>query len=181
MEIRPVKLADAAALAEIYSPYVTETDVTFDTEIPTAELFEEKIRRITEFYPFIAAEEDGEVLGYAYAHEFRPRSAFVWSAETTVYVRRDRRGCGVGKALCLQLEKMLKGQGIINLYACITDTNAESIAFHERLGYKYIGCFENCGYKLGRWLGVVWLGKTVGGYDEPPAKVMRSGEPGKES
>ena len=172
MKIRPVSIADAPALAEIYAPYVLETDVTFDTDVPTAEWFEEKIRSITPFYPFIVACEDGEVLGYAYAHEFRPRTAFVWSVETTVYVRRERRGGGVGTALCRRLEELLKAQGVVNLYACITDTNRESVAFHERLGYGLIGRFENCGYKLGRWLGVVWLGKALGGHDDPPKEVQ---------
>lgn len=176
MIIRPVTLGDAATLAEIYAPYVLETDVTFDTEAPTAEWFEEKIRNITPFYPFIVAEDGGGLLGYAYAHEFRPRAAFVWSAETTVYVRRECRGRGVGKALCQRLEEILKAQGIINLYACITDTNPDSIAFHERLGYKFTGRFENCGYKLGRWLGVVWLGKTLGEHADPPAEVRGAKE-----
>ena len=150
---------------------MAETDVTFDTEPPTAEWFEAKIKNITAFYPFIIAEEGGEIVGYAYAHEFRPRAAFAWSAETTVYVRRGRLGGGVGRALCLKLEALLKSQGITNLYACITDTNAGSIAFHEKMGYKYIGRFESCGYKLGHWLGVVWLGKVIGERTDPPGEV----------
>lgn len=174
MDIRPVKLTDAASLAEIYAPYVLETDVTFDAEAPTAKLFEEKIRDITAFYPFLVCEEDGLILGYAYAHEFRPRTAFVWSAETAVYVRRELRGGGVGTALCRRLEEALAEMGVVNLYACITDTNAGSVAFHEKMGYGFIGRFENCGYKLGRWLGVVWMGKAVGGYADPPPEVKRA-------
>ncbi len=171
MEIRPVRTADAAALAEIYAPYVLETDVTFDTERPTAEWFEEKIRAITEFYPFIAAVEGEELVGYAYAHEFRPRAAFAWSAETTVYVRRDRRGGGIGKALCLALEEELREMGVLNLYACVTDSNSQSIAFHEKLGYEPRGGFRECGYKLGRWLGIVWLEKRIGPHTDPPGEV----------
>lgn len=178
MEIRTVTLDDAAALAEIYAPYALESTVTFDTGAPSAEWFAEKIKSIAAFYPFIVCEEGGEILGYAYAHEFRPRSAFIWSVETTVYVRTNRRGGGVGKSMCYRLEQLLKEMGVVNLYACITDTNAESVAFHEKLGYKYIGRFENCGYKLGHWLGIIWLGKVIGGHSDPPGEVkeVRRGE-----
>ena len=171
MYIRSVTPADAGALIEIYAPYVRETAITFDTEVPSVKEFEDKIRHITAFYPFIAAVDEGEILGYAYADVFRTKAAFAWSVEMTIYVRRDCHRQGVGKALYLRLEELLREQNITNLYACITYPNPESIAFHEKLGYSYIGRFEKCGYKLGRWQDVVWLGKVIGEHGEKPTEV----------
>ena len=171
MYIRSVAPTDAGALADIYAPYVRETAITFDTEVPGAEEFEEKIRHITSFYPFIVAVEDDGILGYAYADVFRSKAAFAWSVEVTIYVRRGCHRRGVGRALYLRLEELLKEQNITNLYACITYPNPESIAFHEKLGYSYIGRFEKCGYKLGEWQDVVWLGKTIGEHGDEPREV----------
>ena len=171
MYIRSVCPADAEELVEIYAPYVRETAITFDTEVPSPEEFCEKIRRITSFYPFIVAVEEDKILGYAYADVFRTKAAFAWSVEMTVYVRRDCHRRGVGAALYSRLEELLKEQNITNLYACITYPNPESIAFHEKLGYSYIGRFEKCGYKLGQWQDVVWLGKVIGEHGGEPRVV----------
>ena len=171
MYIRSVTPEDAGKLVEIYAPYVRETAITFDTEVPTVGEFENKIRRITDFYPFIAATQGDEILGYAYADVFRSKAAFDWSVEVTIYVRRGCHRSGVGTALYLRLEELLKEQNITNLYACITYPNPESIAFHEKLGYNYIGRFEKCGYKLGQWRDVVWLGKVIGEHGGEPREV----------
>ena len=118
------------------------------------------------------AVENDEIIGYAYADVFRSKAAFDWSVEVTIYVRRGCHRKGVGTALYLRLEELLKKQNITNLYACITYPNPESIAFHEKLGYSYIGRFEKCGYKLGQWQDVVWLGKVIGAHGEEPEKVI---------
>ena len=171
MYIRNVTLADAEELVEIYAPYVRETAITFDTRVPSTEEFTEKIKHITSFYPFIVADEGGKILGYAYADVFRAKAAFAWSVEVTIYVRRGCHRSGVGTALYRRLEELLKAQNITNLYACITYPNPESIAFHEKLGYSYIGRFERCGYKLGEWQDVVWLGKAIGDHEDEPEEV----------
>lgn len=171
MYIRSVTAADAEALVGIYAHYVRETAITFDTDVPSVSEFENKIRHITGFYPFIAAVDGDEILGYAYADVFRSKAAFAWSVEMTIYVRRGCHRRGVGTALYLRLEELLKEQNITNLYACITYPNPESIAFHEKLGYSYIGRFEKCGYKLGQWQDVVWLGKVIGEHREVPEGV----------
>ena len=97
--IRMATVADAPALREIYLPYVRTTAVTFELEDPTLEDFTERVRKTLERYPYIVAEEDGEIVGYAYASAFRPRAAYLHSIETSIYMRMDYRGRGVGLSL----------------------------------------------------------------------------------
>ena len=112
MRIEKVTPANAAALLEIYAPYVEHTAITFEYEVPSLEEFRQRIETISARYPYLkAVGEDGTVLGYAYATAFKGRAAYDWSVETTVYVRRDVHRQGAGKALYLALEKSLKGMG----------------------------------------------------------------------
>ncbi len=171
MIIRQATEKDAAQLAEIYAPYVRETAVTFEYEAPSAEEFAARIAAVTAEFPFLAAEEDGRISGYAYASHFHERAAYAWSAETSVYVRRGAERGGIGKALYLRLEELLIRQGIQNLNACIAFPNPASIAFHEALGYKTAAHFHLCGYKLGRWWDMIWMEKLVGSHASPPAAV----------
>ena len=110
---------DAKELLAIYAPYVENTAITFEYTIPTLEEFTDRIRQILKKYPYLVAERNGEILGYAYASPFHQREAYGWSVETTVYVREDSKRLGIGKELYKALERALSMQNIINLNACI--------------------------------------------------------------
>jgi Sortase and related acyltransferases len=167
--IRTVNSADAEALLAIYAPYVRETAISFEYDIPSAEEFSRRIAVISARYPYLVAETDGLIVGYAYASHFKERAAYDHSVEVTVYVDRIHRGTGCGRKLYEALESILKHQNVINLYACIAHAPSpdefldnSSEAFHTRLGYKKVAHFSNCGYKFGRWYDMVWMEKFIG-------------------
>jgi len=153
--------SDGPALAEIYRPYVLKTSVTFEYEPPDGG---EMSRRISQFYPkfpYLVYEENGVILGYAYAHPQHERAAYQWSAELSVYVEWGHRGQGIGKALYLPLISLLERQGYYSLYSCITQPNPVSMAMHRKMGFETAGIFDNAGYKMGEWHGVGWLIKYL--------------------
>lgn len=170
--IRMARESDAPALLAIYAPYVTDTGITFEYEVPSAEEFAGRIRRILTRYPYLVAESGGEPLGYAYASAFKERAAYDWSVETSIYLRQDRRGLGIGRQLYLQLEALLRRQHITNANACIAYPHPESIAFHERLGYRTVAHFTRCGYKLGVWYDMVWMEKLLSPHPAVPEPVV---------
>ena len=186
MEDSTIRIAtkqDAAKLLEIYAPYVEKTAITFEYTVPTVQEFENRITRTLEKYPYIVAERNGEIAGYAYAGAFKERAAYDWAVETTVYVRNDQRKTGIGRALYEALEKILSTQNILNLNACIAYTDVEdpylsndSVQFHEHLGYRIVGEFYQCGYKFGRWYHMVLMEKHIGEHREHPAAVKTFGE-----
>lgn len=166
--IRQVRTEDAARLLAIYAPYVEHTAITFEYEVPTLENFTGRIVNVTQRHPWLVAEADGRILGYAYASLFRERAAFQWAVETSIYVSMDERGKGIGKQLHQALESRLRQQGILNMNACIAYTEAEdeyltldSIRFHEHLGYAQVAHFHACGKKFGRWYDIVWMEKLL--------------------
>ena len=179
LEIRHVTANDADKLLEIYAPYVTETAITFEYDVPTADEFTERIRSTLEKYPYIAAVQDGKIIGYAYAGVFKNRAAYDYDVEVTVYIKKEHRRSGVGRILYAELERLLKKQGITNLYACIACTETEdeyltndSVKFHERMGYRLIGTFRQCGYKYNRWYDMVWMEKIIGEHlSEQPSVI----------
>lgn len=169
LHIRAASESDAEALLAIYAPYVRETAITFEYDVPTVEEFARRIRRTLERYPYLVAEESGAVAGYAYAGAFQSRPAYGWGAEVTVYVERSRRRGGVGRALYEALERAARAQGILNLNACIASPSgeddyltADSEAFHARMGYELVGRFHRCGHKFDRWYDMVWMEKLIG-------------------
>ena len=176
--IRAAGASDAHMLAQIYAPYVRETAITFEYEIPTAGEFAQRIAHVRERYPYLVAELDGAVVGYAYAGVLKSRAAYDWSCETSIYVAQDAHSRGVGRRLYQELEAALGGMGITNLYACISYApqpdeylDNASIAFHGKMGYRIVGHFHACGYKFGRWYDVVWMEKRLKEQDGCPAPI----------
>lgn len=161
IEIRVATPADAMALASIYKPYVEETTITFDYDVPSVADFVWRIEEILQTYPYYVAEENGVILGYAYAHAYKERAAYDWAVEVSVYVDREKRGNGAGKRLYQALEETLDKQNVAILTACITGGNQGSIDFHERLGYQEVAKFPKIGYKFDQWLDVIWLQKFL--------------------
>lgn len=174
---------DAQALLDIYAPYVRETAITFEYDVPQAEEFAGRIRNTLRMYPYFVAQAGGRIMGYAYAGPFHARAAYQWAAETAIYVRRDGRRMGIGRTLYDALEGALRAQGILNLNACIAYPREEdeyltrdSVLFHQRLGYRLVGEFHECGYKFGRWYDMVWMEKHIGEHLSPQPPVKRFDE-----
>lgn len=172
LTLRMATTADAAQLLAIYAPYVTETAVTFEYDVPSLAEFTGRIGHILEKYPYIVAVRDGQIVGYTYASPFKGRAAYDWAVETTIYIREDLRSGGIGKRLYLALENVLRQQHILNANACIAYPNPDSIGFHERLGYKTVGHFSQCGYKLGTWYDMIWMEKMLDTHPANPKAVI---------
>ena len=170
--IRPATTSDAAQLLAIYAPYVLHTAITFEYIVPSLAEFTARMQNTLARYPYFVAEKVGEILGYTYASPFKERAAYDWSVETTIYIRQDNRRSGIGTRLYQALEEALRKQHIINANACIAYPNPESIAFHERLGYKNVAHFTRCGYKQGQWYDMVWLEKMLAEHTIPPQPVI---------
>ena len=126
--IRPANLADAQAIQAIYAPYVEKTAITFEYEVPSVQEFEKRISNTIERYPYLVAEEDGQVLGYAYASTYYARTAYDWTTELSIYLHEDARGRGLGSQLYDALEKELRKRGFLRFLACIAVPNEASIA-----------------------------------------------------
>lgn len=168
LSIRSATPDDAPSLAAIYAPYVQNTAITFEYEAPSVEEFRRRIEHVLNKYPYLVAESDGIIIGYAYAEAFRERPAYNWDVEMSIYLDQNHRGRGVGKALYQQLESCLQQQGIRNLYACITTSDTPnsfvpptSPAFHQALGYREVGTFKACGYKFDQWFDITWFEKQL--------------------
>ncbi|MDO4338092.1 MAG: GNAT family N-acetyltransferase [Eubacteriales bacterium] len=178
IKIRIARPQDAEALLKIYAPYVTDTAITFEYDVPSVQEFADRICKIQKKYPYLAAEEDGQVVGYAYAGAFHARAAYEWAVETSIYVDKAKKGMGIGSTLYEALEKCLSAQGILNLNACIACPREEdeyltkdSIYFHEHCGYRLVGEFRLCGYKFNRWYNMVWMEKHIGTHMECQPKI----------
>ena len=159
--IRVAVEADVPAILAVYAPYILTTTYTFEYDVPTLSDFLERFRGITQQFPWLVWEEGGEILGYAYASPPYTRAAYRWCAEPSVYLRPEARGRGIAKALYDALEKILTVQGYQVLYALITEENLASRRFHEKMGYRFSVLFPDCGFKFGRWLGLIWMEKRL--------------------
>ena len=177
--IRTATLSDAQALLNIYSPYVEHTAITFEYDVPSVEEFASRIKNTLQKYPYLVAEKNGRLLGYAYASPFHERPAYDWAVETSIYVDQYIKHQGIGRRLHDALEDALRSQGILNMNACIAyppeedeylDTN--SVEFHTHMGYRLVGEFYKCGYKFHRWYNMVWMEKLIGNHlsDQKPPK-----------
>lgn len=179
IKIRIASEEDAAQLLEIYRPYVEKTAISFEYDVPSLEEFRNRMRIILKKHPYLVAETNGEISGYAYTSDFVGRTAYDHSCETTIYLKESKRKMGIGKKLYMALEEICKAQNITNLYACIGYPEKEdeyltrnSADFHEHLGYHIVGKFYNCGYKFDRWYHMVWAEKIIGIHHLTPACII---------
>ncbi len=157
--IRLATTEDIPAILEIYTPYVLNTTHTFEYVPPTEEEFRQRFASITEKFPWLVWEEDGQVWGYAYASLPFHRAAYAWSCEVSIYLAPEFHGKGIGRKLYAALESVLFYQGYQVIYSVITEENRGSVAFHEKVGYQYIATLPGCGIKFGKRLGIVWMEK----------------------
>ncbi|WP_171943702.1 GNAT family N-acetyltransferase [Streptococcus suis] len=163
IKIQSAQIEDAADLVAIYAPYVEDTAITFETEVPTVEAFASRIEKTLEKFPYLVAVEEGKVVGYAYASTYYARAAYDWTVELSVYVSREARGKGIGSLLYDALEEELTARGFKNFLACIALPNPASLALHKKRGYEQVAHFKNVGYKFDTWHDIVWLQKSLVG------------------
>jgi len=162
-QLRVATTDDAAAIREIYVPYVETTAITFEVDPPTTAAVADRIQTGLETYPWLVCEAaNGQLLGYAAASQLRSKAAFQWSVELSIYVDRDAQGNGVGTALYTTLLEILAEQGFYNTYVAITLPNEASVSLHERMGFESVGTFPGVGHKHGEWHDVQWWAKTLG-------------------
>lgn len=152
--VRAVQTNDIPTILEIYNHYIATSTVTFEETLLTLDEVETRIAGIQQKYPYLVYEENGEVIGYAYASVFRTRIAYRFSVETSVYVHKDHYKKGVAKQLYKELLIQLKDQGITSAMGGITLPNEASVLLHEKMGFKKVGHFEKVGYKFDQWLDV---------------------------
>lgn len=172
--VRPADPArDAAACAAIYAPHVEGSPVSFEEAAPDAAAMAARIERVTATHPWLVAERDGEVVGYAYAYRYQERPAYRWAAGVSVYVRDGQRGSGVGRDLYSELFECLRRQRFRIACAGITLPNPASVALHESLGFVRIGVNPKIGWKHGAWrdVGLYQLELEPIG-DGPPAEPL---------
>lgn len=179
IKLRTARPDDAEELLKIYAPYVENTAITFEYEVPSVAEFRARIENTLKKYPYIVAERGGELLGYAYTGPFRSRAAYDWAAETSIYVKEGQKGLGLGRKLYEAIETISRMQNILNLNACIAYPKVDdeyltknSAQFHEHLGFKYVGEFHDCAYKFGRWYDMIWMELSLGEHMAVPAAVV---------
>ncbi|PTQ10932.1 GNAT family N-acetyltransferase [Sphingomonas oleivorans] len=168
--IRAVTPDDAGAIAAIYAPYVEDTAITFElAPAPDAAEMRRRIASIAGRFPYLVAEQDGALLGYAYAGLYRTRPAYRWVVETTVYVAMDAQRRGIGRALYAELLDRLKALGHVAAVGVIALPNAASVALHEALGFTHAGTQRAIGHKLSQWYDVgFWQVELAERIADPP-------------
>lgn len=183
IEFSVATIKDAEKLLEVYEPYVLNTAITFENDVPSIEEFQARIEKTLKKYPYIVAKKEDEILGYAYTSPFVGRAAYDWSAEVTIYLKEEAKRQGIGAMLYEILEIISKAQGICNLNACIGVPEVEdahltknSVNFHAHLGYRMVGQFHKCGYKFDTWYHMAWMEKIINEHKKNPPKVIPFGE-----
>lgn len=154
MNIRKVELADAEQIAEVYNYYIQNTHHTFETDPLSGEEMRKRIVNTIENYPYLVAEVDGEICGYAYASQFKMRTAYAYAVEVSIYVKNASKQKGIGTSLYTQMFDELAETNTHAIIAGIALPNDASVRFHERLGFSKVAHFREVGYKLGRWVDV---------------------------
>ncbi len=163
---------DAAACAALYAPYVNPGVASLEERPPEPHEFTDRIRIISRDYPWLVAEIDGDVVGYAYASRHRDRASYRWAADVTVYISSAHHRRGIGRALYGALLERLLAQGVYEVCAGITLPNESSVGLHESLGFVPVGVYRNIAYKFGSWRSTGWWQKTLRPHlgDQPPAE-----------
>ena len=174
--IRLVKVSDSKEILEMYTPYVRDTAISFETEIPTINEFSNRIEIISKQYPFLVYEIDNKVIGYAYASKHRERAAYSYNVDVSIYFLPEYHGTGKAYSLYDCLFKILSKLEYRNAYAAYTEPNIKSMKFHQKFDFKHIGTHHKTGYKFGKWYDVTWLEKTIKEHTENPREILSINE-----
>ena len=161
--IRPIRIGDIPACVTLYNAYITDTTVTFEFDPLTEAQFCDRVRRITQQYPYYVYEDDetGAVLGYAYLDCYSERRAYRFTVDLSIYLSMEARGRGIGRALYRAVEAEAYRRGFYTVVAIVTSENTASMAFHEAMGFEKMADFDGMGHKFGRWLGVRYYRKNL--------------------
>ncbi len=171
--VRDATVADAAACAAIYAPFVTDTSVSFETEPPTVAEMTARIESALRTHAWVVVEDDERVVGYAYAGPFKARAAYRWSCEVSVYLEGGRSGTGAGRALYQALFARLVERGYRTVVAGTTLPNDTSVGLHRALGFEPVGTYRRIGWKLGAWHDVAWTQRSIAPDDDAPPTEPR--------
>ena len=173
-DLRPSIEADVEAIAAIYAHHVTHGTGSFETEPPSiSEMRTRWSTLVARDFPHLVAIRSGEVVGYAYAGPYRPRAAYRGTIESSVYVRADLIGLGIGRRLLEALIAACRARGFRQMVAVVGDSdNVKSIRLHEQLGFRLVGVLRSVGYKHGRWLDTVMLQLELGPGDRAPPREI---------
>jgi phosphinothricin acetyltransferase len=169
LALRVARPEDAAGVLAIYAPIVRASAITFELEAPEEPAMQERIAATLARWPWLVGEQDGALLGYAYATSHRERAAYRWCVEVSVYIHERARRSGLARALYGALFPLLARQGFVNAYAGITLPNAPSVALHEALGFRHLGVYPRIGFKLGGWHDVGWWERALMPHPREPA------------
>lgn len=169
MDIRFAKPSDAERVLEIYAPIVCETAISFELVPPAVAEMRERIETTMENFPWLVAEVEQNIIGYAYASRHRERAAYQWSVDVSVYVNENTQRRGVARALYRALLDTLTELGYCTAFAGIALPNDASVGFHEAMGFTPVGVYRNVGYKLGTWHDVGWWQRSLREYPANPA------------
>ena len=175
MTLRFAAPEDVSALLSIYERYIS-TPITFEYTLPSLEEFARRVASVQTFYPYLVAEENGELLGYAYAHRIAERAAYHWGAELSIYLRPDAVRRGLGKQLYQSLIALLRLQGVRTVYGLGASPNPASEGLHRSLGFHRMGVQRNAGYKNGRWVDLIWFEQSIAPYVHQPGPVLPVGQ-----
>ena len=143
-------------------PYVSESLVSFEDQPPSAQEMEQRVRTTLAYAPWLASSSGDEIAGYAYASHHRERAGYRWAVDVSVYRRPECQRQGIGRKLYEELFSILERQRFRRAYAGIALPNDASVALHRALGFEEVGVYRRVGWKMGKWLDVVWLGRNIG-------------------
>ncbi len=176
LEIRLIELSDAPSTLEIYKPYVLNTIISFEYEVPGLDEWVKRIEEFTQDFPWLVASHNDKIIGYAYASKHRHRTAYQWSCESAIYLATEAHGNGVGRMLYETLFGLLQLQGYYNMYAGISLPNEKSVEFHKALQFEEIGVFKKIGFKHGNWHDTVWFQRALNAHNSNPVLPKKLSE-----
>lgn len=171
--LRPVTPGDAADILSVYAPFIKNTTVTFELEVPSVSDFADRIERISGSYPWIVCCQEGRPVGYAYSSRHAERGAYGFSANLSVYVDPEFSRRGLGRMLCREIIGLSREIGVCNLFSAVTVPNEASFALHKALGFEQCGYFTRAGRKFGTWRDLAWFELRLS--DEPPESLLPVG------
>lgn len=176
LQIRIATKNDCKNILAIYEYYVLNTSITFEYEVPLLEEIEKRMETVQTKYPYLVAEMDGKIVGYAYATDFRFRAAYQWSSECAIYIHKDFQGKGIGKKLYQKLFAILRLQGYYNVFSGVVIPNEASVNLHLACGFREIGVYENIGYKFEKWHTTKWFQLALNEYQINPEAPKKTNE-----
>jgi L-amino acid N-acyltransferase YncA len=171
LRVRRARLEDAAACRALYAPYVEETVISFEEEVPSIEQMEDRIASSLSTHDWLVLEGPGGIAGFAYGTTHRTRAAYRWACDVSVYLEQGRRRSGAGRRLYEALFPGLVDRGYLTALAGISLPNEASEGLHRALGFEEVGTYRRIGWKFGAWHDVVWLQRHLGAADGVPSEL----------